>query len=89
MEGGGRERRRCWKGDWVMDLDIQKFFASVPWDLVVKAVQAHTDLPWVVLYVQRWLQAPLQHADGTLQARERGTPQGSAVAPVWANLFSH
>ena len=75
--------------DWVIDLDIQKFFDSVPWDLVVKAVEANTDLPWVVLYVKRWLQAPLQLPDGTLTARDRGTPQGSAVSPVLANLFLH
>ena len=82
-------RTRCWKTDWVVDLDIQKFFDSVPWDLVVKAVEANTDLPWVVLYVKRWLQAPLQLANGTLQKRDRGTPQGSAVSPVLANLFLH
>lgn len=82
-------RRRCWKTDWVVDLDIQKFFDSVRWDLVVKAVEANTDLPWVVLYVKRWLQAPLRLADGTLQKRDRGTPQGSAVSPVLANLFLH
>ena len=82
-------RRRCWKADWVIDLDIQRFFDSVPWDLVVKAVAAHTDDPWVVLYVTRWLAAPLQLPDGTLQRRDRGTPQGSAVSPVLANLFLH
>jgi group II intron reverse transcriptase/maturase len=82
-------RERCWKTNWVIDLDIQKFFDSVPWDLVVKAVEANTDLPWVVLYVKRWLQAPLQLPDGTLQLRDRGTPQGSAVSPVLANLFLH
>jgi RNA-directed DNA polymerase len=82
-------RRRCWKYDWVIDLDIQKFFDTVPWDLVVKAVQAHTDVPWVLLYVKRWLAAPLQQPDGTLSARHRGTPQGSAVSPVLANLFMH
>ena len=82
-------RERCWKNDWVIDLDIQKFFDSVPWDLVVKAVEANTDLPWVVLYVKRWLQAPLQLPDGTLQRRDRGTPQGSSVSPVLANLFLH
>jgi len=82
-------RERCWKTNWVIDLDIQKFFDSVPWDLVVKAVQANTDLPWVVLYVKRWLQAPLQLPDGTLQQRDRGTPQGSSVSPVLANLFLH
>ena len=82
-------RRRCWKADWVIDLDIRKFFDSVPWDLIVKAVEANTDLPWVVLYVQRWLKAPLQLPGGTLQQRDRGTPQGSAVSPVLANLFLH
>jgi RNA-directed DNA polymerase len=82
-------RERCWRTNWVIDLDIQKFFDSVPWDLVVKAVQANTDLPWVVLYVQRWLKAPLQLPDGTLQQRDRGTPQGSAASPVLANLFLH
>lgn len=82
-------RKRCWKYDWVIDLDIQKFFDSVPWGLVIRAVQAHTDLPWVVLYVRRWLEAPLQFPDGTLQQRDRGTPQGSAISPVLANLFMH
>jgi RNA-directed DNA polymerase len=82
-------RRRCWRTDWVIDLDIQKFFDSVQWDLVVKAVEANTDDPWVVLYVKRWLHAPLQLPDGTLQQRDRGTPQGSAVSPVLANLFLH
>jgi RNA-directed DNA polymerase len=69
-------RRRCWRSDWVIDMDVQKFFDSVPWDLIVKAVQAHTDDPWVVLYVKRWLQAPLALPDGTVRQRDRGTPQG-------------
>jgi RNA-directed DNA polymerase len=51
-------RVRCWKKNWVIDLDITKFFDSVPWDMMVKAVEANTELPWVVLYVKRWLQAP-------------------------------
>ncbi|MFB7501752.1 group II intron reverse transcriptase/maturase [Streptomyces sp. NPDC056161] len=84
-----RCRRRCWGKDWVIDLDIQKFFDSVRWDLIVKAVEAHTDAVWVKLYVDRWLRAPLQLPDGTLQKRDRGTPQGSAVSPVLANLFMH
>ena len=73
-------RQRCWKRDWVIDLDVQKFFDSVPWDLIVKAVQAHTDQPWVVLYVKRWLAAPLVLPDGSVQQRDRGTPQGSLCA---------
>jgi RNA-directed DNA polymerase len=82
-------RVRCWKKDWVVDLDIQKFFDSVPWDLMVKAVEAHIDARWVLLYVKRWLASPVQRSDGTLQQRDRGTPQGSAVSPVLANLFLH
>ena len=60
----------------MIDLDIARFFDSVPWDLVVTAVEANTELPWVVLYVKRWLHAPLQLADGSLSRRDRGTPQG-------------
>ncbi|ONI88148.1 group II intron reverse transcriptase/maturase [Saccharothrix sp. ALI-22-I] len=82
-------RKRCWKFDWVVDLDIRKFFDSVPWDLVVRAVEAHTDARWVVLYVKRWLAASVQQPDGTLLERKRGTPQGSSVSPVLANLFMH
>ncbi|WP_329237630.1 group II intron reverse transcriptase/maturase [Actinoallomurus sp. NBC_01490] len=84
-----RCRERCWRKDWVIDLDIQKFFDSVRWDLMLKAVEEHTDAAWVVLYIKRWLQAPLQLPDGTLKARDRGTPQGSPVSPVLANLFMH
>ena len=84
-----RCRRRCWERDWVVELDIKSFFDTVRHDLLVKAVKAHTDAPWVALYVKRWLTAPLQHPDGTLQARDRGTPQGSAVSPVLANLYLH
>jgi RNA-directed DNA polymerase len=85
----GACRQRCWKHDWVIDLDVQKFFDSVPWDLVVKAVEAVTDTGWVLLYVKRWLQAPLQLPNGTLVERDKGTPQGSAVSPILANLFMH
>jgi RNA-directed DNA polymerase len=89
LDAVGKCRERCWSYDWVVDLDIQKFFDSVPWDLIVKAVEASTDQPWVILYVKRWLAAPLQMPDGSLAHRDRGTPQGSAVSPVLANLFPH
>jgi RNA-directed DNA polymerase len=84
-------RMRCWKKDWVIDLDVQKFFDSVPWDLMVQAVQANITAgqEWVLLYVRRWLAAPLQMPDGTRAVRDRGTPQGSAISPVLANLFMH
>ena len=82
-------RKRCWRNDWVIDLDIRAFFDSVDHELLLKAVERHTDQKWVLLYVRRWLVAPLQQQDGTLVARDRGTPQGSAISPVLANLFMH
>ena len=84
-----RCRRRCWQKDWVLDCDIQKFFDSLDHRLVVRAVKANTDQRWVLLYVKRWLTAPLRLSDGTLQDRDRGTPQGSAVSPVLANVVLH
>ena len=82
-------RERCFKKDWVVDLDVKAFFDSVPWDLMLKAVQRHTDSKWVLLYVERWLKAPMLMPDGTLNARTKGTPQGGPVSPLLANLFLH
>jgi group II intron reverse transcriptase/maturase len=83
LDAVGACRQRCWKYDWVIDLDIEKFFDTVPWDLVVKSVEAHTDAPWVLLYVKRWLAAPLQQPDGTLTARHRGTRKGLRYRRCW------
>ena len=80
-------RGRCWKQAWVLDLDIRAFFDNVPHDLLLKAVAHHTRERWVLLYIERWLKAPMQMPDGTLVARERGTPQGSPISPLLANLF--
>jgi len=89
LDAVGTCRERCWRNDWVIDLDVQAFFDSVDHSLLLKAVERHTDQQWVLLYVKRWLVAPLQRQDGTVVARDRGTPQGSAISPVLANLFMH
>jgi RNA-directed DNA polymerase len=89
LDAVGTCRQRCWRADWVIDLDIRAFFDTVPWDLMLKAVAHHTDQRWILLHVERWLKAPLQRQDGTLVARNRGTPQGSAISPLLANLFMH
>jgi RNA-directed DNA polymerase len=89
LQAVGVCRERCWRRNWVIDLDIRAFFDSVPHELVLRAVRRHTDERWILLYVERWLKAPLQQQDGTLARRERGTPQGSSISPLLANLFLH
>ena len=89
LDAVGRRRERCWRSDWVIDLDVRAFFDSVDHSLMLKAVARHTDQKWVLLYVRRWLTASMQQQDGTLVARDRGTPQGSAISPVLANLYLH
>ena len=82
-------RRRCWTYDWVIDLDIKGFFDNLPHEYVERAVARHTTLPWVKLYVARWLRAPVQYPDGRQEQRTKGTPQGGVISPLLANLFLH
>lgn len=82
-------RQRCWRYDWVLDLDIKGFFDSIDWELLLKAVRHHTDCPWVLLYIERWLKAPVQMEDGIIAPRQAGTPQGGVISPLLANLFLH
>ena len=82
-------RQRCWRYDWVLDLDVQAFFDSLDHELLLRALRKHTDVPWVLLYVERWLKAPMQGEDGSLEPRDAGTPQGGVASPILANLFLH
>jgi len=82
-------RQRCWRTNWVLDLDIKGFFDAIDHDLLIRAIKAHTSERWVVLYLQRWLKAPFELPDGSLQPRDRGTPQGGVISPLLANLFLH
>jgi RNA-directed DNA polymerase len=79
LDAVGQARERCWRYDWVLDLDIQGFFDNIDQELMMRAVQKHTECPWVLLYIERWLKAPVQMPDGTLVNREKGTPQGGVV----------
>lgn len=89
LEAVGQCRRRCWRYDWVVDLDIRGFFENIDHSLMMHAVRKHTDCPWVLLYIERWLKAPAEAEDGSLLARERGTPQGGVISPLLANIFLH
>jgi group II intron reverse transcriptase/maturase len=73
----------------VLEFDIKGLFDNIPHDLLLKAVDKHTDIPWVRLYIRRWLTAAMQLPTGQTVSREKGTPQGGVISPILANLFLH
>lgn len=85
----GQARKRCWRYGWVVDLDVRGYFDNIDHDLLMKAVGHHTRERWILLYIERWLKAPVQLPDGTVQNRMKGTPQGGVISPLLANLFLH
>ena len=89
LDAVGQARQRCWRYDWILDPDIKGFFDNIPQDLLIRAVKKHAKDEWVVLYIERWLKAPVQEEDGQLVPREKGTPQGGVISPLLANLFLH
>ena len=82
-------RSRCWQYDWLVEFDIKGLFDNIDHKLLMKAVRKHTESRWVILYIERWLQAPIKMPDGTIRERYSGTPQGSVISPILANLFMH
>jgi len=89
LDAIGVTRKRCWKFDWILEFDIKGLFDNIRHDLLSKAVRHHTDCRWVILYIERWLVAPIRMPDGTQAPREKGIPQGGVVSPVLSNLFLH
>ena len=93
----GRENRRWRRSpspdavaqDWVVEFDIRGVFDNLDHGLLTTALRKHCPDPWILLYVERWLRAPMQSTEGQLQARDKGTPQGGVVSPILANLFLH
>jgi len=89
LDAVGKCRERCWRYDWIVDVDIKGFFDNIDHALMMHAVRKHTDCKWMLLYIERWLKAPVEEEDGSIQARERGTPQGGVISPLLANIFLH
>jgi RNA-directed DNA polymerase len=89
IEAVGKTRERCWRYNWVIDLDIKGFFDNLNHDLLRLALQKHSPEKWVMLYIERWLKAPVQQTDGSLIERTKGTPQGGVISPLLANLYLH
>lgn len=89
LDAIGVTRQRCWKNDWVLEFDIKGLFDNINHDLLLRAVQKHVTCTWALLYIERWLSAPMEQEDGTRVERKRGTPQGGVVSPILSNLFMH
>jgi group II intron reverse transcriptase/maturase len=89
LDAIGVTRKRCWKYNWVLEFDIKGLFDNIDHELLLRAVRKHVQCRWALLYIERWLRAPMKREDGTIVERTRGTPQGGVVSPILANLFMH
>jgi RNA-directed DNA polymerase len=89
LDAIGVTRQRCWRRNWVVEYDIKGLFDNLDHALMLKAVKKHTDSKLILLYVERWLKAPMQLPDGTLKERNTGVPQGGVISPILSNLFLH
>jgi RNA-directed DNA polymerase len=83
-------RENVLKKDWVVDMDISKFFDEIDHELMLKAVEAMMEEKWVIMYVKRWLEMKVEKADGSIEeSKGKGTPQGGVISPLLANLYLH
>jgi RNA-directed DNA polymerase len=89
LDAVGVTRERCWKYDWVLEFDIKGLFDNIDHELLLRAIRKHVTCKWALLYIERWLTAPMVQEDGTTIERSRGTPQGGVVSPILANTFLH
>jgi len=88
LDAVGVTRKRCWNYDWVVEFDIKGLFDNISHELLLKAVRRHIQCKWALIYIERWLKAPMVK-DGARIERDRGTPQGGVISPILANLFLH
>ena len=83
-------RQNCHHYDWVIDLDISKFFDEIDHELMLKAVGHLFEEKWVMMYVERWLKMPVMTKEGILEQKQgKGTPQGGVISPLLSNLYLH
>ena len=82
-------RKRCWRYDYVIELDVKGLFDNIDHELLMKVVERHVGEPWICMYIKRWLKTPFITRDGQVIERKSGTPQGGVISPVLANMFLH
>jgi group II intron reverse transcriptase/maturase len=89
LDAVGVTRERCWKYNWVLEFDIKGLFDNIDHTLLMRAVRKHVTCQWALLYIERWLKAPMVDEVGARIERSRGTPQGGVVSPILSNTFLH
>jgi group II intron reverse transcriptase/maturase len=89
LDALSQARRRCWRYDYVIELDIKGLFDHIDHELLMRAVRKHIQESWIILYIERWLKTPFVTKTKEVIARKSGTPQGGVVSPILANLFMH
>lgn len=82
-------QQNCIKHSWVVDLEIKGFFDNISHQWMMKMISHHTQEKWVLLYAERWLKAGIDQVDGTIAAKQKGTPQGGVLSPLFPNLYLH
>jgi len=89
LDAVGVTRERCWRYDWVLEFDIKGLFDNIDHELLLRVIRRHVTCKWALLYIERWLKAPMKQEGGSTTERNRGTPQGGVVSPILANAFLH
>lgn len=90
LDAVGITRQRCWKYDFVIEFDIKGLFDNIDHEMLMKVVKKkHVNEKWIIVYIERWLKAPMQTTNGALIERAKGTPQGGVISPILSNLFLH
>ena len=79
----------CVRKAWVLDVDIKGFFDNISHTIMLRLLQQHTQEKWVLMYIERWLKAGIEQKDGSITARQKGTPQGGVISPLLANIYLH
>ena len=89
LDAIGMTRKRCWKYDYVIELDVKGLFDNIDHELLMRVVRRHVKESWICMYIERWLKTPFVLRNGEVIERNAGTPQGGVISPVLANMFLH
>lgn len=81
-------RKRCWRYDYVIELDVKGLFDNIDRELLMRVVRRHVKENWICLYIERWLKTLFVLKNGEVIERKVGTPQGGVISPVLANMFT-